>query len=371
MDTIINELLNNKTNITQKIEEHLEKLSKKEYTTLIENLIKISHLKEEIGYTTPLLTLSSIEKDTFKFDIKKYIDFYINSNSELEKSYYLNIIKNSTIFTSNETEEEQIAYATNYLKSLINIAKERGIIILDPMDAKTRYIINKAADNIEELTTYTIHNNDISRIVIRYIRKDKIDINKILNKAKFYYNKGRFEEAIKEYLKILKIKKIKPKLLSMIYFKLGLSKLKLKHDDLGKDYLSMCAHLIKDLELKNYVLDLIEKIEAKETITLNDKTYVVMDEEEFLDRTTNNFNNLILELLKKGNNINEITNRLQLTEEEKLLSLILQAQIYYKNEYYKQGDENLRKVEKCPNKTEKVITELTQTRKDKRLYKYR
>lgn len=376
MENIINELLNEKENINKLLEEYLEKQNKKEYFFLIENLIKISSLHGEIGYTTPLLTLKKIENNTFEFDIKEYIDAYKTSESELEKEYYLNIIKNSETLTLQKNEakqKEQIENATNYLKSLISIVKQRGILILNKMDKQTRNIINKASDNTKELATYTIYDTNSSNIVIRYINNQKINIKETIDKAKFYYNKGQYENAVEEYLKIASLKKPKKGVSTHSYIRLGLAYAKLKKPDLAIDYLSLASHLLKEGETKNFINETIEKLNGKNPNIeeFDEKTYVAMSNEDFLERSTNNLDNIIKELLKKENKINDIIEILNLNEEEKLLALIIEAQCFYKNEMYKLGDKNLKKVELSSNKTEKVITELIQTRKDRKLYKHR
>ena len=371
MEKLLNSIIN-ETNIEKELETYLTKKNKTEYKTLIENLIKLSKLHNEIGYTTPILTLIKIENNTFEFNIKDYINLYNTSTSELEKELYLNILKSSKkVLASTLDQETQITNTIIYLKKLIEIVKQKGILLLNQRDEHTTYIIKKASDEIEEIETHTIFTGVNQRIVLRYITNEKIKIKETLNKAKFYYNKGQFEEAIKEYSKIVKLKKQKTGISTYVYIKLGLAHTKLKNYDIEKDYITLAIHLLKESPTKTYLLETLEKLERKEETNIDEKTYVVISEDEFLKRELNNIENIIYELLKEGNNLLEIINSLKLNEEEILLAKIIQAQIYYENEFYTLGDKELKQVERSKNKTGKIITELTQTRKDKKLFKHR
>ena len=77
---------------------YLESIDKKDYEFLIVDLIKISLIEGDVGFTKPLITLTCINKENFEFDTPHYIqEFYIalSKNRFDEARIYLDIVAQS------------------------------------------------------------------------------------------------------------------------------------------------------------------------------------------------------------------------------------------------------------------------------------
>jgi len=80
---------------------YMESLNKKEYEFLIIDLIKISLIEKDVGFTKPMIALTYISRENFKFDISNYIqEFYVTlaQNRFDEARIYLDIISKSNKF---------------------------------------------------------------------------------------------------------------------------------------------------------------------------------------------------------------------------------------------------------------------------------
>lgn len=80
------------------LKKYMASLEKSQYEFLIIDLIKLSVVEKDIAFTKPMLTLTLICKDSYKFDLSNYIqEFYItlSQNRFQEARLYLDIISNA------------------------------------------------------------------------------------------------------------------------------------------------------------------------------------------------------------------------------------------------------------------------------------
>lgn len=103
---IIQKLLDeNIESALEKLKLHLKYINEEKYLYLINNLIKLSILKQDSTFTDPITALIYINRNRYKFDIIDYVQkFYITiSKNNLEESkIYLDIIKKYNLLKDSE-----------------------------------------------------------------------------------------------------------------------------------------------------------------------------------------------------------------------------------------------------------------------------
>lgn len=105
------------------------------------------------------------------------------------------------------------------------LEKSKGIIILEHMNPGKRKGFHKLIDNEENIDSFSIGYMSSRRIVLKYITKENIDIEKAMEIANNLYNEKSYKEAIELYKKInCNSSDNNP----FIYARIGLSYLKLK-----------------------------------------------------------------------------------------------------------------------------------------------
>ena len=85
-------------NAFRTLRNYMESINKKEYEFLIVDLIKLSLIERDIAFTKPMIALTYVSRENFKFDISNYIqEFYVTlaQNRFDEARIYLDIISKS------------------------------------------------------------------------------------------------------------------------------------------------------------------------------------------------------------------------------------------------------------------------------------
>ena len=103
-------------NAFRTLRNYMESINKKEYEFFIVDLIKLSLIENDTAFTKPMIALSYISKENFKFDISNYIqEFYVSlAQSRFnEARIYLDIISKSNKLGQDCIFKERLLQALN------------------------------------------------------------------------------------------------------------------------------------------------------------------------------------------------------------------------------------------------------------------
>lgn len=147
-------LQNDIENASKKLKNYLISINKKEYEFLIMDLIKLSLIEKDMSFSKPMLALTYMSRENFKFDISNYIqEFYValSQNRFEEARIYLHIIS-----SSNGLVDENVL--TEGLLQVLNTAENAFAKVKD-----VESIDSKIEDNINLKEELKIETNDLSQ----------------------------------------------------------------------------------------------------------------------------------------------------------------------------------------------------------------
>ncbi len=407
---IINYLMDNNLDTAfETLKVYLESIKKKEYESLIIDLIKLSLVKHDMTFTKPMIALIYISKGTYQFNVSEYIkEFYIALSQNMFDSarVYLDIISFSEklgqqsisinglkqILTiaegiiNNKEDIKKVLTESNkkehdeknndfdvkgFIDQRLNELYENGIILLKTMDNTKRKAIHEYVENLPDVESFSIGEGETRQIVLRYKANEYIDITKTVKEGNEAYNSQNYDLCIEKFRKLLGTNKPK----TWVYAKLGLSYMKMGNKKIAIDYLTIATELEK--KEGNSDKDYTELIASlKGLIPEEDKKpRVRMNISEFEDDMNNNYgiDNLdeIIRLLSTGTSLDEVTKTMNLSLYQRNIVAIILAKEYYQNEDYNIGDMYLKLVEGTKGKSSETRSLLNEVRKNKRFYKYR
>lgn len=413
------------------LRDYMIEIDKKDYEFLIIDLIKLSLLEKDIAFTKPMIALTYMVRENFKFDISTYIqNFYmsLSENKFDEARIYLDIITNSkkidenSILTNgleemlnnieniskcnktteslNKTEdalEQQeepgiesvqniqmkkeeikqqqvpVSYVTRdsekeFIRNKYELAKKQGIVLLKPMNNERRKRIHNIVKEYPDMVSFSIGENENRQIVLRYKPYCNEYIDvKSLISSGYLAYKNRKYDECIE--KLTKLLQLNhPK--AFVYARLGLSYMKIGNKELAIEYLTIATKLSK---LENSEFEFTELIASLKGLIdkADKKPRFKMTVEEFDNKENfgiENLESITSHILETGLDVQTVCTEFQMSEEQYLIILLLYAREYYYQGNYEKGEEFLKVVERNNNKTKKVISIFNEIRTNKKFY---
>ncbi len=130
-------------NALDSLKKYLVTINQQEYEFLIADLIKISLIEKDKAFTKPLVTLTYISRENFKFDISNYIQaFYIalNQSSFEEARIYLDIISKSNKFHSISALFDNLLQVLNDTEAFFKQKKNNSDVKCSDQDSAVKKI---------------------------------------------------------------------------------------------------------------------------------------------------------------------------------------------------------------------------------------
>ena len=418
------------------LECYLLEIGKSEYGYIITNLIKLSILEKDIAYTAPMLELSLMNSNNYQFNINNYIQkFYLCLSSERldEAEIYLNIISSATkinnidfnvknlykilenyqsrinyqaniptfeknsqpqennisydkegiedddVFDDNlQTNNEDIIREQSDIKFIEKkhdeLIRNKGIIILNSMNAeRTEFILNEA-DKYLDMSAFTIVDDGKTRIVLKYNELDyeDFDVTALITEAMDDYRDGFYEDSLNKQIKILETNAEKK---SSNYAMIGLSYMRLFDIDKAIEYLTVANYLAKQENSTRDYGDLLLRLKGeinKEDI----KPFVRMQQKDFKNDNDNfygikNFEELNTYICESGLDVESACRSLNMSEEDIDVVKLIYAREYYTLGNKEKGELFLKSYEKSKAKTNKTKSIYKYLQHNKKYYKNR
>ena len=418
------------------LECYLLEIGKSEYGYIITNLIKLSILEKDIAYTTPMLELSLMNSNNYQFNINKYIQkFYLCLSSERldEAEIYLNIISNAakinnidfnvknlykilenyqsrinyqanipTFEKNSQPQENNISYDKEGIedddvfddnsqtnnediireqsdikfieKKHDELIRNKGIIILNSMNAeRTEFILNEA-DKYLDMSAFTIVDDGKTRIVLKYNELDyeDFDVTALITEAMDDYRDGFYEDSLNKQIKILETNAENK---SSNYAMIGLSYMRQFDIDKAIEYLTVANYLAKQENSTRDYGDLLLRLKGeinKEDI----KPFVRMQQKDFKNDNDNfygikNFEELNTYICESGLDVESACRSLNMSEEDIDVVKLIYAREYYTLGNKEKGELFLKSYEKSKAKTNKTKSIYKYLQQNKKFYKNR
>lgn len=250
------------------------------------------------------------------------------------------------------------------------LVKNRGIIVLEPMDSERRKLIHGIVDKYSDMVSFSIGAEPNRQVVLRY-KKDTneyVDIRKLVNDGKEYYKNGHYEECIRAFLNVLQFRE--PKAAS--YARIGMAYLKLDNKDMAIMYLKVAMQVgIKEGRELDFT-QIIAVLEGK-VCKGNRKPYFKMNEDNFRNDLQENYgvenlDEIISYIFENNLDVETACHDLGVPSEQVNIIRLICAKNYYSQGNYSMGDLFVRTVEKNKNKTPFTLKLLDEVRKNKKFY---
>lgn len=250
------------------------------------------------------------------------------------------------------------------------LVKNRGIIVLEPMDNERRKLIHDMVGKYSDMVSFSIGAEPNKQIVLRYKKdtKEYIDIRKLVSKGKEYYKNGCYEECIRTYLDVLQYRV--PKATS--YARIGMAYLKLDNKDMAIMYLKVAMQVgIKEgreLDFTQIIAVLEGNICKKDR-----KPYFKMNEESFRNDLQEsygmeNLDKIISYIFENNIDVETACCELGVPSEQIAIVRLICVKKYYSMGNYGMGDIFVRIVERSKNKTPFILNLLDEVRRNKKFY---
>lgn len=421
LENIIGYLVNNDLdNMFSRLSVYLSSINKEKYEFLITSLIKISLIEKDMAFTKPILSLIDISKDTYNFDITKYIQqFYITlaQNKLEEAKIYLSIIErlqdlvdtkiliddllqalknaegkqddktdmmdSSTDEVSMETEvmptktigqentlpkrDSTIEFIERNHKLLV---ENHGIIILKPMNEERRRVIYNIVNKYPDMTSFSIGAEPNKQLVLRYrkISNECVDIKKLIEDSKLYYRNGNYKKCIETNLQILQTNSPS----AIAYSRIGMSYLKLGNIEDAITYLTVATYVSVaqggNLDYTDFVNVLKNKISKADK-----KPYFKMSMNDFKDDLQENYgiknlDQITAYIFENDLDIETVCSEFGVPIEQIDVIKLIFAKKYYSQGNYEMGDTFVKSVERSKDKTPFVLKLFNEVRTNKRFY---
>lgn len=110
---------------------YMESINKKDYEFLIVDLIKLSLIEKDIAFTKPMIALTYISRENFRFDISNYIqEFYVtlSQNRFEEARIYLDIISKSNNLGQDCILTENLLQVLDKAEKMIDYKRNNTIL---------------------------------------------------------------------------------------------------------------------------------------------------------------------------------------------------------------------------------------------------
>lgn len=410
---------------------YMKSIGKQDYEFLIVDLIKLSLIEKDVAFTKPMLALTYVSRENFKFDISNYIqEFYIalSQNKFDEARVYLDIIskskkigqeyiladnllqvlnntegmvqdkRNNSILekveqtfknsqniapkqnnnsehklTKNKIDQKQMAtdddkkFIDSKHKLLLN---GQGMILLKPMDRERRKHIHQIVHKYHDTVSFSVGEGNNRRIVLRYrpYIDGHVDIKNLIIRGSSYYKEQNYDDCIANYLQLLQLRQ--PKV--FVYAYLGLAYMRKGDKNTAIDYFIVATELSKKQHERFDFTELIASLQG--LIADEDKKpRFRMKEKDFYNDIQNyygikNFDEIASYILESGLDVETACHELNICDEQIDIIILIYAREFYAHGKYEKGDQFLKSVEQNKNKTKFISNLCEEIRKNKLFY---
>lgn len=312
-----------------------------------------------------------------------YDDAYDETNIEEEqiveiidenanKKYIPNIIKEYESKIKEIPESKIDSEKRNIEKIHGYLAKNRGIVILKPMDTISTERIQKLIDSYPDMTYFAIKDGQIERLVIKYIQinKENIDIDSLKNLAIEQFKNKQYSKSIDSNLELISINDT---LSLAAYTSLGIAHLKIKKIHKAIGYLTIATFLSKvegkDIDFTELIMGLkglIPKEDIKNTQNIKNEDFNFDDNEEYYG--IEEFDQINAYIVESGLDVTSACQSMNASQNTINIINLIYAKEYFKQGDIEQGNLFLKEVAKQKNKSEIVIKILNEITKRKNFY---
>ena len=255
------------------------------------------------------------------------------------------------------------------------LIKNKGIIILNPMDDKDRinFILNEA-DKYLDISVFSIVDEGKTRIVLKYndLNYEDFDAKALISEAVDDYKNRNYAEALTKQIKILETN---TKQNASNYAMIGLAYLKLFNIPKAIEYLTVANYLAKQENSDRDYGDLLLKLKGE--IDEDDiKPKVVMKQADFKNDNAKfygikKFDELNSYICESGLDVETACRNLNMSDEQIDVVKLIYAREYYTMGNNKKGELFLKSYEKSKHKTRKTKSIYNYIQHNKKFYKNR
>lgn len=379
-------------------QEYLSDSQNVDYCYLINYLIKISVYEGDKSFSKPMMAISVMKNNTFKFVVSEYIlSFYENlAKKKFDvASVYLDILDkakkqghtkilikgmrevlNNAIRESgdklkrpsyNYVSEEETKFIFNDLNLGFSLdeLKDRGIILIDYSKYEKNQYFEKVR-NIPNIEVSSIDYHGNQKVLYRYKSNDKLVIEQgvltLFDNANKETLLGNYENA----LNILKnILSNTPTVSSKLLYRIGFLYVKLGRKDVAIDYFIASEAFAR---IENVDISLSSIIENLNTVQ---EVSVPSENNSFDFDTVFNMSRVIDMVLKERKDLEDVCIELGYRHDEYLKCALYMARAYYHVGDYKTGDLYYKRVVRDKDKTTEVKELMSEIATNKQFYKNR
>ncbi len=370
--------LNEDTNATIKfLEEALISSQKEEYFKLLLLLIKRGVIdNNRFIYIENFL--NQIFSNKIHFRYKKFEEgFYkafIDNNRDLMMINYEILYTSNKLFNAPEdiSKYQEILESNELfqekLRNIYNEVLKYGLKIIETDEEEEKKILN-IFSKVRNVTCFYIGEGLNKKLVIRDYPLEQEKISEVKKNAYIAYENRHYHTALKEYKKILCVKKV----YSSIYAQIALCYYYLNNIPKAIEYIEAANEIGKNEESKNYdaLYEKFIKVDKK-----NDyKPKCNLDITEFCFNDENfglgDISNITDFILKTGLDVESACKILLINNEDMNILRLIYAKNFYTVKEFELGDKFIKSVEQSDNKTEKVLKILEEVKSTKKVYSNR
>lgn len=259
-------------------------------------------------------------------------------------------------------------------KKLELLRTKQGISITKSMKKEKRDKILDEIKELDDISAIEIGALEPKRIVFIYTprKKDSVEIGPIVKEANKLYGESSYKKALQKYIEILETGKP----VTITFARIGLCYMKINSVKKAIEYFTVATELSQKLgedfdftelimKLKGLPVDENSEVKFRAKVNLSD-----------FDNDIDSFYGIddiekITELVRNGLTVEEIGDRFYLTLEQiDIVKLIFARECYIVGNFV-MGDSYLKMVERSKNKTDFVISLMTNIVKNKKFFMHR
>ena len=275
------------------------------------------------------------------------------------------------IYDYTNEEKQDIKYVEKQHNKLL---KNKGIIILNPMNEDRMEFIIDQADRYLDMSVFTIIDDGKKRVVLRYndLDYEDFDDKALISEALDEYRLGNYEECLNKQIKILETSS---KQKSANYALIGLSYMKLSKIDKAIEYLTIADYLAKEENSDKDYGDLLLSLKGK--IDYDDfKPRFKMKQNDFRNDNAKfygikDFDKINEYICESGLDVETACRNLNMSEEDIDILKLIYAREYYTLGNKEKGELFLKSFEKSKSKTNKTRSIYKYIQHNKKFYKTR